>query len=419
MRRKHMLIQFSFANFKSFRDEATLNLLANNFKEHQDSVILEDGERVLPSVAIFGANASGKSAVLEALSVAIDLVRTSNIHQIGDSYNRLVPFLFDDKHVNEPSSFEFVFMKNGRKYEYGFKATHKQIFEEYLYVYKTQKPSLIFERKNTNEYVFRENTRDELGPIVARTSENKLFLSTATAWNAKSTLEAFEYFKNDIGIYENNYFDLNYLANQLDKNEDLGLNEFIIRFLNEADINISNYTYEVDNADDNFKADVMRRFNLTPKAVEGLKRFRIITQHKIKTDENTVEFPLNFLFESNGTKKILCYAPLIYDALINGKTIVIDEMDNGLHHEMMKYILNLFNDPAINKKRAQLIFNSHNILLLNLDYFRRDQIYFAEKDFNLGTSSLYSLDEFSVRLDDNVLKKYLEGRFGAMPNIDS
>ena len=98
-----------------------------------------------------------------------------------------------------------------------------------------------------------------------------------------------------------------------------------------------NYTYEVDNADDNFKADVMRRFNLTPKAVEGLKRFKIITQHKIKTGENTVEFPLNFLFESNGTKKILCYAPLIYDALINGKTIVIDEMDNGLHHEMMKY----------------------------------------------------------------------------------
>ena len=121
--------------------------------------------------------------------------------------------------------------------------------------------------------------------------------------------------------------------------------------------------------------------------------------------------------ESKGTIKIFSYGPIIKKALENGKTIFIDEIGNSLHPMLIKYIISLFNDLSINKYGAQLVFNTHDTNIMNLDILRRDQIYFVNKDFNQGTSELYSLDEFSVRTTNKIDKEYLIGRFGAIPNI--
>ena len=130
------------------------------------------------------------------------------------------------------------------------------------------------------------------------------------------------------------------------------------------------------------------------------------------------EYDLNYFDESNGTKRLFTYGPVLKNALENGKTIIIDEIDNALHPAMTKSLIEMFQNPNINKKSAQLIFNTHEISLLDLNLFRRDQIYFVEKDNKTGVSDLYSLDDFSPRKSENIQKGYLQGRYGAMPVVN-
>ncbi len=390
-----MLLQFSTVNFKSFKNEVTLNLVANNFKEHEERIIYFNNERVLPLVGVFGANASGKSNLLEAFFFAVNLIRNSLSSQTSEELFNIKPFMFDDSKDNSPSSFDFIFVKDGVKYEYGFAIDKKCVIEEYLYVYKSQKPSLVFERKNVNEYHFRDYARHELSPIVSRTLPNKLFLSVAANFNAKLVKACFDWFKNDINFYFEQAIEEKAI---LDAIKDEKMNKFIADFLNHADINISNIKWQI-------------------AKINNQQKINFKTMHLIRANGELKEFSLDIKDESHGTQKLLSYAPLFYKALNFGGVVVIDEIDNAIHVELMKYIISLFNDPLINKTSAQLIFNAQNALLLDLDIMRRDQICFVEKNFLTGVSSLYSLDEFKVRLDDKVLKKYLEGRYGALPNI--
>lgn len=417
-RRAFMLLQFNVENFTSFKKEVILSLSANSDKEHKDSLFTFRNEKVLPSLAIYGPNASGKTNINKALTSAIMLVRNSNSFQIDTNIN-VTPFLLDETSKNEKTRFGFLFVYNDTKYEYSFTVDRHKVYEEYLYAYKTSQPSMIFERTNVNEYKYTEANKRKLKPIEAHNTANKLFLSTATAWNSELTKDAYMWFSQMIDTYDSE--DLNDVflpAFENDKNNEI--KSFTNQLLKNADINISGFDLEIRDKKDKdilLPPGFFMEDKLKDLLMQNAKEWKLTTHHKVRLENEEKDFELPFHMESRGTQMLFSYAPIFQNALKYGKTVIIDEIDSGLHPVLVQYLIQLFNDPKINTKNAQLIFNTHDINLLDLDLFRRDQIYFVEKDNQTGISDLYSLDEFAPRKTDNIQKKYLQGRYGAIPCI--
>lgn len=401
-----MLIQFSVTNFLSFRDEVILSLSTNKDNSHKENLLFYKNGRILPSVAIYGANAAGKSNLHKAMRAAIRMIRSSNNLQI-DQPLLITPFLLDENSRNNKTKFEFIYVYNGIKYEYGFVLDTQYVWEEYLYEYRSSKPSMIFERSNINTYRFTSKSKPQLPKIVDKNTSNKLFLATATCWNSDLTKDAYMWFSNMVDTYDSqNLEELMY--KELEKNDD-SLNKFMLNLLQKVDINITNFNYEKNKQDANqMLMDIEDFINLRFKDSGILKQPKIMTSHQVIENGKKQEYELNYFDESNGTKRLFTYGPVLKNALENGKTIIIDEIDNALHPAMTKSLIEMFQNPNINKKSAQLIFNTHEISLLDLNLFRRDQIYFVEKDNKTGVSDLYSLDGFSPRKSENIQKGYYQ-----------
>lgn len=413
-----MLLQFSVSNFKSIKEESYFTAIANNEKEHENNLIKYNKTRVLPTLGFYGANASGKSNIFIAMEVAILFVRNSHLYQVSDEIP-LFPFSFDDKYEKGKTKIDFIFVHNNKKYAYGFVANKNKVYEEYLYEYKSSKPSKIFERTDVNKYSFPRN-HSKLNDYTNKNTDNKLFLNTATAWNAEATKDAFLWF-NEIQVFgkhpfyseKNRHTSLNYLS---EYKNDLKFRSFIKSLLHEADIGIVDY-------------DVQSEFYEVPfldisemgVSVKSRKEKRINTIHKIKNSKSGKyeQKYLELKDESDGTQLLILYGPLIWETLTKGRTILIDEIDNSLHISLAKYLIELFNNKEINRNGAQLIFITHDTNLLDLDIFRKDQIYFVEKDGDTGASQIYSLAEFDFDMTKpiDIRKCYLHGRFGAMPFI--
>lgn len=411
-----MLIQFSVTNFLSFRDEVILSLSTNKDNSHKENLLFYKNERILSSVAIYGANAAGKSNLHKAMRAAIRMIRSSNNLQI-DQPLLITPFLLDENSRNNKTKFEFIYVYNGIKYEYGFVLDTQYVWEEYLYEYRSSKPSMIFERSNINTYRFTSKSKPQLSKIVDKNTSNKLFLATATSWNSDLTKDAYMWFSNMVDTYDSQNLE-ELMFKEFEKNDD-SLNEFMLHLLQKADINITNFNYEKNKQDANqILMDIEDFINLRFKDSGILKQPKIMTSHQVIENGKKQEYELNYFDESNGTKRLFTYGPVLKNALENGKTIIIDEIDNALHPAMTKSLIEMFQNPNINKKSAQLIFNTHEISLLDLNLFRRDQIYFVEKDNKTGASDLYSLDDFSPRKSENIQKGYLQGRYGAMPVVN-
>ena len=416
-----MLIEFSVENFMSIKDKITLSMLAGNNEEKENNVIEYNKNRYLKSASIYGANASGKSNIFKAMTAAIVIIRKSSSRQINDKLLEIIPFKFDEESIKKPTKFQFIFSTNKTKYVYGFSADCNKIHEEYLYQYLSAKPSMIFERKNTNEYKFTQTEERELSEIQKKNTDNKLLLATATTWNYGKTKDAYMWFANEIDTCDDYESLPNYALEKFDNNDE-NLKKFTINLLKEAEINISNFNIQKENiTNENIRAFfddiVVQKILQSGGNIDGASR-KIFTKHLIKNLNGEVnEYLLNLKEESLGTQNLFFLSPVLEEAFELGKTIVIDEIDKSLHPLLVRYIIELFHNPDINKNNAQLIFNTHDINLLSLDIFRRDQIYFVEKDYNQGTTELYSLDEFSVRKNENIQKGYLQGRYGAIPII--
>ena len=408
-----MLAQFSVENFMSIKDRLCLNLSASaSDNEHPDNYTVFGKTRCLKSVVIYGANASGKSNLLKAMTAAIMIIRESQTKQVNDRLNRIIPYLFDKEQPNKPSAFEFIFFVDDVQYIYGFSATREKIVDEYLYVYHSAKRSLIFERNNTNTYKFNKADKNEFDSYKEKNTENKLFLSTATAWNCEKTRAPFMWFSSSIDTYTDDasgdLLNNNPLVyERLSGHQNPDLREFTLKLLKNADINIDNYDIKAKNV----TIPAPRVLEQEGSVGQGVI-FSIRTSHTLPNDE---QYHLAFSLESLGTQNIFFLSPFLYAALAEGKTLFIDEM-SCLHSSLVKYIVGLFNDPEINKANAQLIFVTHDTILLDLRVFRRDQIYFIEKNA-YGVSDLYSLDNFSVRKTENIRTAYLIGRYGAIPII--
>lgn len=417
-----MLIQFSVKNFMSIKNEVTLSMVANkNDKEHSEQVFSVGSDTVLTSVAIYGANAAGKSNVFKALATAVNLVRMSKNRQINDRMSTVVPFLFDHKTKEEPTSFDFIFVSNGKKYQYGFTLNKEKIIEEYLTEYKTAWPSMIFERSETIKYKFTKSKEREFKEYVDKNSDNKLFLSTATLWNCEHTKDAYLWFEHAIDIYDIN--DLAAFSFQELEKDHSDLQQFLLKMLKKADINIEGFSTQVRE----ISVEELIMNGLPPEMVSLInnsvektgKQLEIFTNHLVQTEKGEVlNIRLPFNMESSGTQIYFFIAILIKSVMEQGKTILIDELDTSIHPLLVRFIIEMFHDNETNTNHAQLIFSSHDVSLLTLDQFRRDQIYFVEKNNSTGVTDLYSLDEFSPRKTENIRTGYLQGRYGAIPVID-
>jgi AAA15 family ATPase/GTPase len=413
-----MLIQFSCSNFMSIRDEATLSLLAGADKAHPGNVLTFRNERILSHAAIYGANASGKSNVVQALAAAVNIVRKSNSLQISDEIPDIVPFLLDDESRLKPTTFDFIFTYHDVKYSYGFSADKHQVYEEYLYAYRSNRASKIFERTETNHFSFTKANTKAFGEYAEKTTPNKLFLATATAWNCKQTRDPYLWFVEKIATLTDLAKLESYAFSKFENNSDENLKAFMIRLLKNADINISDCLVKMqDVPDEDMQQDAVFAFLNQISGPGQLKKIQISMAHQVETSEGEKQYALPLQAESMGTQRLFFYGPLLKETLEQGKTLVIDEIDRNLHPLLVESIVDLFCGEDAMASGAQLIFTTQDVSLLSLKNFRRDQIYFTEKDNQTGATELYALDEFSPRKAEDIRKGYLQGRYGAIPMI--
>lgn len=394
-----MLIQFSVENYLSIKDKVVLSLLASRDNEHPEHLILDGNKNYLKSAVIYGANASGKSNVLNAFWFMVNYVLTSHNQQVHKAIDR-IPFKFDRETPARPSSFEVIFTANGIRYAYGFSVTDKAVVEEYLYYYPNGRQAIIFERKDTTDFRFTVDI-DEQNTLKERTSANKLYLSVASNWSYVKVIPVLEWFASCQIITKNSVADAYGLEAEQLKDDDY--RRVIASMLRIADFGIQSLQVRDSDPISSKRGDIFTNVDAvhTVQDVEG----------------NISSYTLNMTEESDGTNSYFKLIGVVKKALDLGTLLVADEMDAHLHPLLTKHLVSLFNSAEFNPKGAQLIFTSHNTNLLDLDVLRRDQIWFTEKDEQTAATDLFSLYDFSIRKDAKVEKGYLIGRYGAIPFI--
>ena len=394
-----MLIQFSVENFLSIKDKVVLSLLASKDNEHPEHLIMDGNKSYLKSAVIYGANASGKSNVLNAFWFMVNYVLTSHNQQLHKTIDRS-PFKFDPETPTRPSSFEVIFTTEGIRYAYGFSVTDKAVTEEYLYYYPNGRQALIFERKNTKDFRFTVDI-DEQNTLKERASANKLYLSVASNWSYTKVVPVLEWFASCRIITKHSAADAYELeAEQL---KDDGYRHMIASMLRGADFGIQS----------------LQMRDLEPTTSQQGDIFTNIEAiHTVQdTEGNTSSYTLNMAEESDGTNSYFKLIGVVKKVLDEGTLLIVDELDAHLHPLLTKHLVSLFNSVEFNPNGGQLIFTSHNTNLLDLDVLRRDQIWFTEKDELTAATDLFSLQSFSIRKDTKIEKGYLIGRYGAIPFI--
>ena len=402
-----MILEFSVKNFLSFKEKVTFSMIANSNKELNDNYVEIGGNKVLKSAAIYGANASGKSNLFKILTLVVLMLRSSNSVDINAKLP-LIPFKLDKGSVNKPSEFEIKFILDETRYVYGFIADKDKIYDEYLYYYPNGRETKIFDRTNINEYSYTQKDEKILREIETKNAQNKFFLATATNWNFDKTKAAYNFLTNGIGTCNNLEILKNMAYKMYETNPDY-LKDFAIDFLQKADFNIEDYQISQIDVPGEFLTAIPEF--ITKTLPDKPKAYQVLFKHKNSDNYLSIDE------ESLGIQMIFAFIPFLADSLKNKKVLIIDELDKSLHPFLVQYIVEIFNDAEINKNGSQLIFNTHDTNLLDLNILRRDQIWFTEKNSETGESDLYSLSDFSVRKQENVEKGYMLGRYGAVPFI--
>lgn len=417
-----MLIEFSVGNYRSFKDKVTLSMVAANIvakdkKLDENNVVAVDNDLdLLKSAAIYGANASGKSNLAKALSFMKWFMINSSKETQSTEKIGVEQFRLSTETEAEPSFFEIVFLLNGQKYRYGFEANRERVISEWLYyVPKTRETKLFFRDRDTINFSKKLNADG----IQQKTRHNALFISVSAQFNVDIAEKILDWLTRKINIISglDDKSLLNYTIKCLTENQnrneiiqlikklDLGINDIKVK---DTEVNMEILTKELPD-------DIKKVLN---KSVIN-KTTSINTVHqKFDSQGNYVSTELFNLDaqESEGTQKIFAIAGTLVDTIADGKVLVVDEFDARLHPLISHAIVELFNSNETNPNNAQLIFMTHDTNLLSNKLFRRDQIWFTEKN-RYGATDLYSLVEYKVRNDASFESDYIKGRYGAIPFI--
>jgi AAA15 family ATPase/GTPase len=396
-----MLIQFNFKNFKSFKDDSSLDMTATSITEHPYNLISSGDEKYIKTAAIYGANASGKSSVIQAFKFMQKWVMNSFKQASENEYIPLKRFAFDNDSAQEPAEFEVFFKYKNNEYQYGFLLDNKKILEEWLYLKKENskdKYITLFERSDEGIKCDSKLLKgaENFIPMV----ENKtLFLSIISNAKISYAKDVFEWFLVVFIIDYGNIASENAITTISPTDlQNKDYQKELVKFLNAIDINIEEIIVEKS-----------KNENDEPK---------IYTKHLMKDKKNYYKMPISD--ESSGTNKMFSLFYYLQFSIKMGVPIFIDELDAKLHPLLLRYILTMFHDENINKNGAQLIYVTHDNYTLTKDIFRRDQIWFVEKDSD-AVSHLYSLAEYKsddnkkTRKDASYNKDYLLGKYGSVP----
>lgn len=402
-----MLIRFSFKNFKSFKNENCLDMEATSLKEHEYNVAKTENGEYLKVSAIYGANASGKTNVLQAFDYMKKRILVSDDSKKNSPIDEenIYSFMIN----NDPIALEVeILAKNNKIYKYGFEVLKDTIISEWLFEKRVNKFYVIFERENNNVSM-KPNKISDLVNIDERT----LFLNIYSKIdrNNEDFSNVYDWFVNsmylDLGNpnferFINNRVSLKILSDEIYKKE-------LLKFIKTFDSGIEG-------------------IKTTPDSIEAVKNNNgIIDIEVLHRGENGKLRALPFYLESNGTRKMFHLFDFFMDALKNGMVLFVDELDAKLHPLLTRYIINLFHNSLTNIGNGQLIYSTHDTVNLNKETFRRDEIWFAEKDKD-GISEIYALSDYILEDDKNAGKKvrndatynkdYLTGRYGAIPVLE-
>lgn len=418
-----MLAEFFIENYRSFKEKHTFSLTSTKIDKLSESNAFTMGgkEQFLKTAVIYGANASGKSNFFRALSFFLYFaVNSGPRKQIGDSTGT-EPFVFSKQTEGKPSFFELIFYitqddKQPVRYRYGFSITEKEMVNEYLFAVYNVREVNLFTREgqaiNTTSY-FREGSRSK-----ESVRNNSSFLSVCAQNNGEIAAQIVGYFNNlkvTSGLSNRSLVTRKEIRNVKQKKR-------IVDFLKYADIHITNIKSEVMLIDSKEGEDpeVKAFFAYLKKKMPDIEEQKMFYfGHRMYDGEEAVgERYLSENDESAGTIKLFSYSLPILDALKNGTPLFIDEFDTSLHPLIVETIIKLFNSVKTNPKNAQLVISCHAVNILTNKLFRRDQVWFCEKD-QYGASGLYSLITYNkpVRNDAALDKNYLQGNYGAIPYI--
>lgn len=416
-----MLIQFSVKNFRSFRDTQTLNMVQGKGDEHRQTHVFapqaQGAGSLVRSAVVYGPNASGKSNLLRALNAMRQIVTHSAGSQRGEKL-ALVPFLFDELTSQEPTEFEAVFVVGDTRYQYGFAATQDRIHEEWLMAYPKGRMQRWFARDEQQEH---PDAVWEMGDKLIgqkqlwqeSTRANALFLSTAVQLNSTQLQPVFDWFKNTLHVVPldgwNPAFSTSLCENQTMK-------ERIVAFLRAADLGVADIRIRKRAFDPRtLPADMPAA--LRQSIIEELDGKDMVDLKTVHNTRQGGQVEIGLESESDGTQKFFSLTGPWLDTLDQGHVLVVDELHDNLHPHMVRFLVNLFHDPHTNPQNAQLIFSTHETSILSQEVFRRDQIWFCEKD-QQQVSRLFSLSDFSPRKGlENLERSYLSGRYGALPYL--
>jgi len=407
-----MLLRFRFSNFRSFRDEQELSLIAGPLSDLPDVVRHPAGikEGVLPGAAIYGANASGKTNVIKAISFMASAVSSSHKDWSPDGPIPREPFMAKDE--SEPTEIEADFLSTGARHRYGFRVDSRYVLEEWLYVYPKGKKQTWFHRKRGNAIVFSNKMPGENRTIENLTRQNSLFLSAAAQNAHEALLPIFTWLSGLLFVIGNRSAYRQHTAGLCTK---LDYRNEIARLVSNADLGIAEMSVEDAEYPEKTKELLGAIVNILklPKeaAAETHQVFRLL--HRF----GNTTMPFDVDQESDGTMAYLALLGPAVDAIKKGTPLLIDELDASLHPLLATHLIRLFNTPSSNPRGAQLIFNTHDTNLLSGGVLRRDQIWFTEKG-NDATSHLYPLSDFKPRRQENLQNGYLQGRYGAIPFIN-
>ncbi len=381
-----MVLEMRLSNMLSFRDEATLDLQAAKIQTKKARVLegnlfSVDGEQMLKTVALFGANASGKSNVIKAVRACVDMVRSSHNYN-ADTKFAIAPFKFENG-ADKPSSFYIRFLLDKVEYEYSFSFMHDEIITETLYYYPNGRRSLVFSRDESrgaekkDVYEFKTAIRRPFD-VADNTSKKTLYISRASQMDREIAQKIFLFFCNDIVL----------------------------------DYHVAN----MDSLDALFKARKEQMLEVLRTADSDIVDFKIQNNAITTYHRTNPSVPFDFeTEESEGTKTLFRMMLRMIGIIHEGKLLLVDEIDNSLHTQLVEFVIGMFN----HSDHAQLIYTSHNTHLLNTNFQRRDQVYFVNKRDD-GSSDLYSLFDFKDFRDTlDMEKAYLQGRFDAIPYIST